>query len=217
MAELTLKANHWYREWSKPAGFRLSGPPLYWRWSQHPHKLELQVGDHLKKNSGLQLDQVKRHFHVHMCCGTSLLKSEFFLPCHILFVSLLNWSMDISLTFGAQWCRIVSKRLTCLNTWFSFISFTMEGELLPNAKTFLHSLSSTMGGEGMLARFPWSQKQKENCILVLWLLFVYCWWMATSRLQAKELHAFLRGPGWAAWATFPQSPGWFKISLGKRL
>lgn len=84
MAELTLKANHWYREWSKPAGFRLSGPPLYWRWSQHPHKLELQVGDHLKKNSGLQLDQVKRHFHVHMCWGTSLLKSEFFLPCHIL-------------------------------------------------------------------------------------------------------------------------------------
>lgn len=88
-----------------------------------------------------------------------------------LFASLKH---NVSLTFGAvaPGYRIVREKDSLFfNTWFSFINFTREGELLPNVKTFLHSLSSTMR-EDILARLPWSQKKDLHS--VLGRLFVYC-------------------------------------------
>ena len=128
---------------------------LHWRKGHCPHKyvcsMELKVRTSDTKNSGLR----ERHFHISMCEGPCSWNLNSFYPA-VLLLSPCFTEAQTFLWHLEQWLHeagLLGKRLACFNTQFSFISFTREGELLPSVKTFLHSLSSTMG-EDSLARPP---------------------------------------------------------------
>lgn len=154
VTRLTL-SQWWVKGTGSTGELQTSWPTLHWRKGRCPHKcicsIELKVRTPDTKNSGLS----ERHFHVCMCEGPFSWDLNSFYPA-VLLLSPCFTEAQTFLWHLEQWLHdagVLGKRLACFHTWFSFISFTREGELLPSVKTFLHSLSSTMG-EDSLARLP---------------------------------------------------------------